>query len=176
MIGIPVNNKKNPEDVWQENFRVIKSSMNEKYGKKIINDIFEYYVDEIGIEKIIDFLKIQDKIEQFNEYNFISYGNIFFEQRGILYKKITNKKSDDDDGDENDLIVNKKNTEYDFELIKSSLFRYFIQEMVEDIPEDSILRDEQDVNDFIKMYEVKFLYEFVIPISEINDMDKRKIN
>lgn len=175
MIGIPVNNKKNPEDVWQENFRVIQSSMNEKYGKKIINDIFEYYIEEIGIEKIIEFLKVQDKIEQFNEHNFINYGNVFFEQRGILYKKITNKKSDDDD-DENDLIVNKKNIEYDFELIKSSLFRYFIQEMVEDIPEDSILRDEQDVNDFIKMYEVKFLYEFVIPISEINDMDKRKIN
>lgn len=174
MIGIPANNKTTPEEVWQDNFKIIQNSMNADYGKMIINDIFEYYVEEIGIEKLIDFLKIQDKIEQFNEYNFINYGSIFFEQKGFEYK--INLQTKINNEDDNDFIENPKDIEYNYDLIKTNLFRYFIQEMVEEIPENSILRDEKDVSDFIKMYEVKFLYEHVIPISEFNDQEKRKIN
>lgn len=174
MIGIPANNKITPEEVWQDNFKIIQNSMNADYGKIIINDIFEYYIEEIGIEKLINYLQAQDKIEQINDYNFINYQSIFFEQRSFEYK--IDKRNKLYDEEDNNLINNQKNIEYNYELIKANLFRYFIQEMVEEIPENSILRDEKDVNDFIKMYEVKFLYEYVIPISELNDDEKRKIN
>lgn len=172
MIGIPVNEKLTPEQVWQKNFRVIQNSMNETYGKKIINEIFEYYTDEVGIDKVVDFLLIQDKIrtENENDFEFINYGNFFFEQKNISYYKNTEELNKDEDDDENHSFIKKQTKiEYDYQLIKSRLFQYFIEELVEEIPQDSILRDEQDVIDFIKMYEVKFLYECLIPISEIKD-------
>jgi hypothetical protein len=53
---------------------------------------------------------------------------------------------------------------------------YFIQELVEDIPTNSILRDEKDVNDFIKVFEVKFLYEYVIPTLKALNKNIKKIN
>jgi len=46
MIGIPANNKISPEQVWQENFKLIRNSMDEQYGKKIMKNIlakFNYY-------------------------------------------------------------------------------------------------------------------------------------
>ena len=64
-------------------------------------------------------------------------------------------------------------------LLGKSVYQEFVSENYEVVTRNSSdldLRIEKDVSDFIKMYEVKFLYEHVIPISEFNDQEKRKIN
>jgi surface antigen len=45
MIGIPANNKSSPDEIWEENFRVIKNTLNENYGKIIKDDLFNYYTE-----------------------------------------------------------------------------------------------------------------------------------
>ena len=92
----------------------------------------------------------------------------------MVYYKQNFKNEEDDEDEEKTFIKKKVEPEYDLQLIKTRLFQYFIEELVEDIPEDAILQNEQDVVDFIKMYEVKFLYEHLIPISELKNINKRK--
>ena len=173
MIGIPVNkNTYKPEDVWKENFNLIKDCMNEKYGKEIKEDIFEYYTDEVGIDKVVYFLKLQDVIEEISEGKFIDYGNYFKENKQLNY--IKNHKEDEEENDDEENIYESKkrqSTEYDYNLIKSSLFGYFIHDLTEDIPIDSILQNKNDVVEYIKMFQVKFLYERLIPVLKLKMKD-----
>jgi len=175
MIGIPANNKISPEQVWQENFKLIRNSMDEQYGKKIMKNISDYYTEEIGLEKIVDYLMIQDKIRDMEDFSIVDHQSSFFEEnKGLVYYKQNFKNEEDDEDEEKNFIKKKVEPEYDLQLIKTRLFQYFIEELVEDIPEDAILQNKQDVVDFIKMYEVKFLYEHLIPISELKNINKRK--
>jgi hypothetical protein len=169
MIGIPANNKSSPDEIWEENFRVIKNTLNENYGKIIKDDLFNYYTEEIGITELINFLKVKDDVEKFSGFRFTNTGNVFIELKEIPY---ISKNFDE----EADVFINKKEEKYNYDIIKASLLSYFIQELVEDIPTNSILRDEKDVNDFIKVFEVKFLYEYVIPTLKALNKNIKKIN
>lgn len=163
MIGIPADKNAKPDDVWKKNFEIVKDCMNEKYGKEIIERLYDYYLEEIGLDKIVNFLKFQDKIEELNGGSFVDYGNFFIENKRISYYKNDN----DEDDDEDDKKIIPKKYEYNIEIIKTNLFKYFIQELVEEIPEDAFFQNQEDVIDFIKMYEIKFLYEFLIPVLDL---------
>lgn len=170
MIGTPVNKNANPNQTWEQNFKIIKENLNESFGKVLLNDLFEYYSEELSIDKIVNFLEIQDKIEQNNQGQILQYGNIvFFENNKISYYLNNDFNRDEDDDDEIDANFSKHNLkninpEYNIEVIKISLLKYFFDELVENIPLDTILKDNNDVIDFIKMYQIKYLYEFLIPM------------
>lgn len=171
MIGIPAGQKSDPEEVWQNNFNTIRDNINEEIGKLLVEDLYDFYTEEVGIEKVIKYLETQDKIEESSFNSSMDFGNfLLFTDNKINYKNDINEREDFLDEDDVDERFSKKiehPTQYNVDAIKSNILKYFLNELVEDIPTDSILRDEKDVKDFIKMYEIKFLHERLIPISEL---------
>ena len=52
MIGIPAGQKSDPEEVWQNNFNTIRDNINEEIGKLLVEDLYDFYTEEVGIEKV----------------------------------------------------------------------------------------------------------------------------
>jgi len=175
MIGIRAKKNSNPEEIWEENFKIIRNNLNEESGKLLTEELYEHYSDEVGVEKIIKFLETQDKIEEINNQNIMNFGSIlFFENTKINYYNSYKYEQEENEDEEDTNFRNKitkKNTDYNFNTIKLSLLKYFLNELVEDIPTSEILRNKEDVLEFTKMFQIKFLYEYLIPISELKDED-----
>lgn len=165
MIGKPAGKNSDPNDIWEINFSKIRDNINEKFGKELIDDLFEFYSDEIGLDKLSSYLEEQDRIESLNNYGFSNFGTfILKESNKIDYNTLEEEEKKEE---EEEKFISKK--EYNSEAIKSSLLKYFLNELVEDIPTNSILVSDEDAINFIKAYQIKFLYEIIIPSLEADN-------
>ena len=160
MIGTPVEPNWDPNTIYQYNFDSIKENIDIKLSKYISDEIYQYYAEEIGTEKVIDFLIVQDRISEVHSSRFFSPS----------YYLPSSYDEDDYDSDEEDNKFSFKQRvsvpKYNIIAIKGSLVKYFLTELVYDIPSNSLFCNRKDVEDFVKMYELKFLYENVIPLSD----------
>lgn len=159
MIGTPIESVWDSDTIYHLNFVILKENIDAELSFYISEEIYKYYHDEIGIDRIIAFLIYEDEKngdldDLFNEY----------------YKiKKMNDDLDNEDDDEDLKTVEKWKKSlrvYNNTLIKSKLVKYFLTEMVYEIPSTAIFCKREDVINFIKMYEQKFLYELVIPNSD----------
>ncbi len=166
MIGKPAGINSNPHEVWENNFNVIKNNVDEKFGNDLVEDLYEYYTEEIGINKLITYLEEQDRIDSLNNYGFMDFGMIL---KGNKKNNYIKKSKIDEDEESNSFKISNEAPKINIKVIKSNLLKFFLNELVEEIPTNSVFTSKEDVIDFIKSYQIKFLHEVVIPIANMDE-------
>ncbi len=166
MIGKPADINANPNDVWDHNFKKITENIDKKFGKELTDDLYNFYVEEIGLEKVVKFLEEQDRLLTLANYGYMDLDSVILkEDNKINYNKPPEDFNEDED--ESD----KTKEEYNIDTIKASLLKNFLNQLVEEIPTNSVFISGTDAIDFIKTYQIKFLYEVIIPSSETNNVN-----
>jgi len=146
--------------IHEINYQSVKSNIDNELAMYFQTDIFNYYLEEVGIETVYDYIESQDRINYYND------------TAGYDVPKDTDyyayPENDDDSKQQKsfDKIMSKKKTVFNIPLIKDKLQRHFLKELIENIPLDKILKSRDEVFSFVKMFEQKFLYEILIPVSK----------
>lgn len=147
-----MNIKKNNIEKIQNVFKTNKTVVN-----SILNDLYKYYQDEVGIETILRFLTKED-------------GMNFRIQNGIHEPGITkfDREPPEDIPGESEIekIIIKNKIPYKESEIKGRLIQYFLRRLVANIPSDKEFNSDDEVIDFLKTYETAFLYGYLIPMAE----------
>ncbi len=145
-------------DIKNINSEKIKSIFkdNEEIKNHIIHNIYEHYLDEVGIQTILNFLKVED-------------GMNFKIQHGLTEPGVVDfSKPEFNNPDESEIekIIRKNKIPYTQEQIQTRIIQYFLRRLAANIPNDKILETKSDVINFIKGYEMAFLYDYLIPIAK----------
>lgn len=128
----------------------------------VTHEIPEYYLKEAGIETILDFLIVEDSSNFRIQHGMVTPGTITF--------KGTEPKRDNES--EIDYILRANKIPYTWKEIKGRLVQYFIRRMQANVPRDHMFTTLEEVWNFLKVYEQKFLYNYMIPMSKM--AEKRK--
>ena len=128
----------------------------------VTNEIPEYYLEEAGIEIILDFLVVEDSSNFRIQHGMVTPGTVTF-------KNPEPKRGDEP---EIDYILRINKIPYSWKEIKGRLVQYFIRRMQANVPRDHRFEDMSEVWSFLKTYEQKFMYDYMIPMSKM--AEKRK--
>jgi len=155
-------------EVYEINYQSIKSCVDTELAHYFTTEIFKYYMDEVGIDLIADYVELQEEINQHLDMGFDpeEVESYYSSYNKFKFNDVNNESEDEDGEDVFKNIMAKKNTKYNLPLIKDKLQRCFIRELVENIPVNKVLITRDDVVNFIKTFEQEFLYEFLIPIGK----------
>ncbi len=167
MIGRPADINANPNDVWEHNFKKITENIDVKFGKELTNDLYDFYIEEIGVEKVVKFLEEQDRLLSLANYGYMDLDSVILKEDNKINYINPPEDFNEDEEDESD----KTKEEYNADTIKASLLKNFLNQLVEEIPTNSVFISGTDAIDFIKTYQIKFLYEVIIPSLEVNNVN-----
>lgn len=137
--------------VREENIKLINSLL--KVGSeldKMIKAAPRMFVEEAGMETILDYLHVEEKM-------------MFQKPAGpsaIEPERIEGE-------DELDYILRKAKSTLTWEQVEKKLLHQFLRRLVANINQlDYFLKDEEEAKKFVRIYIEKFLYEYLIPMSK----------
>lgn len=138
-----------------KNFELIKSFAGQ-LNDYVQKEIPDYYLKEVGIKVILDFLSVEDGMNFRLQAGLSTPGTTIFKDAGPRQ----------DNESEIDYILRKNKIPYKWDDIRSRLAQYFVRRLVANIPTDRELSSFEDVKKFVKTYEQAFMYDYMIPMSK----------
>lgn len=155
-----------PEQIKEHNLDLIRKNL-KMYFKYITDEIFEYYLKEVGIEPILDFLSVED-------------GSNFLLQAGHTEQPNPVKFNQTDvnipDEDPVQRVIRQNKIPYTRKEIQMRLVQYFIRRLVANVPEDKKFQNTNEITAFLKMYEQKFLYGYLMELAKVGKQRRLKGN
>ena len=138
------------EDAKSETIRTnnLKFLSNTPGAMEEIAGVGDYYLEEVGIDVIMDYLKREDGIQ-------FSKSNIDFSQ------ELKQREGEDIV----DFIKRDPKHKHTWETIKNKLTKYYIKSVSRSIPRDVEFSDHDEMLSWLKTQSQKFLYEYMIPMS-----------
>ena len=124
--------------------------------KEEFEEFTQYCLSEVGIDTIIDFLKVEDKM------NF----NLSISGDSINFSK------EEPQSKEEDILAyikRKTKNRYTWEQIEKRLKQYYFVKMMNEIPSDKEFQSMEEAGNFLKIYTQKFIYGYLIPMSKKGD-------
>lgn len=118
---------------------------------KIIMSFPEIWLEEVGLETLLNFLEKEDSMN-FRLQNGITTGN------PIIFKSQEKKR---DDESEIDYILRTNKINYTWKEIKNRLIQYFIQGIYRNVPSNKKIETKEDLINFLNTYKEAFLYGYI---------------
>lgn len=151
--------------IHASNYEMIKDNIDSELALYFSNDIFNYYVEEVGLETISFFIDLQEQksyqLEMgLTDEEFLEYLDMDEEI------KADKEEEEDSDSKEQNLfkrIMSIKHKAYNTLLLSEKLQRHFLKELIDNIPKDKLFSGREEIFNFVKVIEQQFLYEILIP-------------
>jgi len=144
-------------DIRKINMETIQSMLgNGSELYKYVMELPQIYVDEVGLETILDFLSVEDGMN-FRIQHGITQGPVADFSKGETERM--------PEESEIDYILRRNKVNFTWDQIKGRLIQYFIRRLVANIPREVTLSPE-GAKKFLRIYGEKFLYEYLIPMSK----------
>jgi hypothetical protein len=153
----------------REDYDVEKRNLNRKEFSQIYknnletvnNIIFSYpqiWLDELGLETILDFLSVEDGMN-FRLQHGITQGN-----PARFDKKVERGENESDI----DFILRSNEVPYSWDEIKLRLVRYFCQGVVRNVQPSDDFNTLDDILKFLNIYKEAFMYGYMLPMIKIH--------
>lgn len=143
-------------DVRGENLRIIQQN-----AEYIMREVPKFFLQEAGIDVVLDFLSKEDgsniRLQWTNDSG----------QAGSKLSDFSKQDTPTSDN-ELELILQANRIPYSLDEVKNRLVQYFVRRLVYNVPNDRTFSSPEEALDFVKVYEQKFLYEYLIPMTKLN--------
>jgi hypothetical protein len=145
-------NEEAEEKIREHNMEVFKKFLNgnNPLTTYIVNEVPGNVLDEVGAETFINYLAKEEKTTMFEPQHHVSV-------------KLPQREEGED---ELEYIIRSNKLPPKEQLFKKLVW-FFMRRVVANVPRDRVLNTFEDVQKFIKTYEMAYIYNYVIPYSKV---------